>query len=188
MMEPPGGTALVEESISEALDFRRAMRKVASEYGRDDWWFKVWGPNRLVPEGIGEQSDWILESDEEWHGFGNLAEGFNMLDPIKATIITPGLDVQGQFGESGIPASLVSKYLAEHGIVVEKTGLYSFFIMFTIGITKGRWNTLLTALQQFKDDYDRNQPMWRAMPDFCKNFRQYEHLGLRDLCQMVHEA
>src|SRR6516165_10258573 len=28
MMEPPGGTALVEESIKEALDFRRAMRKV----------------------------------------------------------------------------------------------------------------------------------------------------------------
>lgn len=188
MMEPPGGTALVEESISEALDFRRAMRKVASEYGRDDWWFKVWGPNRLVSEGIGEQSDWILGSDEEWHGFGKLADGFNMLDPIKATIITPGLDVQGQFGQTGIPASLVSKYLAEHGIVVEKTGLYSFFIMFTIGITKGRWNTLLTALQQFKDDYDRNQPMWRAMPDFCKNFRQYERLGLRDLCQMVHEA
>ena len=28
MMEPPGGTALVEESLVEALDFRRAMRKV----------------------------------------------------------------------------------------------------------------------------------------------------------------
>ena len=28
MMEPPGGTALVEESIYEALDFRRAMHKV----------------------------------------------------------------------------------------------------------------------------------------------------------------
>src|SRR6218665_3949814 len=28
MMEPPGGTALVEESILEALDFRRAMRQV----------------------------------------------------------------------------------------------------------------------------------------------------------------
>ena len=36
MMEPPGGTALVEESIAEALDFRRAMRKVDEEYG-DDW-------------------------------------------------------------------------------------------------------------------------------------------------------
>ncbi len=27
---------------------------------------------------------------ERWHGFGNLAPGFNMLDPIKATVITPG--------------------------------------------------------------------------------------------------
>jgi arginine/lysine/ornithine decarboxylase len=45
MMEPPGGTALVEESIAEALDFRRAMRKVDEEYG-DDWWFKVWGPGQ----------------------------------------------------------------------------------------------------------------------------------------------
>ena len=35
MMEPPGGTALVEESIQEALDFRRAMRKVDEEYGQD---------------------------------------------------------------------------------------------------------------------------------------------------------
>ena len=71
-------------------------------------------------------------------------------------------------------------------MVVEKTGLYSFFIMFTIGITKGRWNTLLTALQQFKDDYDRNQPMWRILPDFCKEHRQYERMGLRDLCQLIH--
>lgn len=188
MMEPPGGTALVEESIREALDFRRAMRKVASEYGRDDWWFKVWGPSRLAAEDIGEQEDWMLGSDEEWHGFGPIAEGFNMLDPIKATIITPGLDVSGTFAERGIPASLVSKYLAEHGIVVEKTGLYSFFIMFTIGITKGRWNTLLTSLQQFKDDYDRNHPLWRVMPDFCKSYPQYERMGLADLCQMVHQA
>jgi len=40
MMEPPGGSALVEESIMEALDFRRAMRKVDDEYG-DSWWFNV---------------------------------------------------------------------------------------------------------------------------------------------------
>lgn len=116
------------------------------------------GPNRLVSEGIGNRDEWILESNDHWHGFGDLAEGFNMLDPIKATVITPGLDMSGSFGENSIPAALVSKYLTEHGVVVEKTGLYSFFILFTIGITKGRWNTPLTALQQFKDDYDRNQP------------------------------
>ncbi|MCK9510989.1 MAG: arginine/lysine/ornithine decarboxylase [Pigmentiphaga sp.] len=187
MMEPPGGTALVEESILEALEFRRAMRKVEAEFGHDDWWFKVWGPDKLAAEGIGKRDDWMLKANDRWHGFGNLAPGFNMLDPIKATIVTPGLDVSGQFAESGIPAGIVTRYLAEHGVVVEKTGLYSFFIMFTIGITKGRWNTLLTALQQFKDDYDRNQPMWRILPEFCRNTPHYERWGLRDLCQRLHD-
>ncbi len=197
MMEPPGGTALVEESIAEALNFRRAMRKVDEEFGADDWWFQVWGPEELVDEGIGRTADWVLkktdadgvqasDGEESWHGFGDMAPGFNLLDPIKATIVTPGLNMDGRFQDWGIPASIVTKYLAEHGVVVEKTGLYSFFIMFTIGITKGRWNTLLTALQQFKDDFGKNQPMWRAMPEFCAKQPRYERMGLRDLCQHVH--
>lgn len=186
MMEPPGGTALVEESIREALDFRRAMRKVDEDYG-NDWWFQVWGPDRFAEDGIGQPDDWILRANDKWHGFGNLATGFNMLDPIKSTVITPGLDVSGQFSTHGIPAAIVTKYLAEHGVVVEKTGLYSFFIMFTIGITKGRWNTMVTALQQFKDDYDRNQPLWRVLPEFCAAHPRYERMGLKDLCQGIHE-
>lgn len=187
MMEPPGGTALVEESISEALDFRRAMRKVDKEFGKD-WWFKVWGPDRLVDDGIGKPEDWMIRADAKWHGFGDLAPGFNMLDPIKSTIVTPGLDVSGKFAKTGIPASIVTKFLAEHGVIVEKTGLYSFFIMFTIGITKGRWNTLLTALQQFKDDYDRNAPLWRILPEFVGHQPRYERMGLKDLAQSIHEA
>ncbi|WP_417284302.1 Orn/Lys/Arg decarboxylase N-terminal domain-containing protein [Comamonas sp.] len=202
MMEPPGGTALVEESILEALDFRRAMRKVEDEFGDDDWWFEVWGPEALAEEGVGRAQDWIIRGTDEstktrakksgkefdnWHGFGDLADGFNMLDPIKSTIVTPGLDLDGDFDDTGIPASIVTKYLAEHGVVVEKTGLYSFFIMFTIGITKGRWNTMLTALQQFKDDYDRNQPLARILPEFIQQHRRYERMGLKDLCQHVHE-
>ena len=186
MMEEPGGTALVEESITEALDFRRAMRKVDEEWGAD-WWFKVWGPDDLSEEGIEERDAWMLKPGERWHGFNNLADGFNMLDPIKATIITPGLDVDGDFAdEIGIPAAIVTKYLAEHGVIVEKCGLYSFFIMFTIGITKGRWNSLVTALQQFKDDYDKNQPLWKVLPEFVQKNPRYERVGLRDLCTQIH--
>ena len=188
MMEEPGGTALVEESIAEALDFRRAMRKVDEEWGAD-WWFKVWGPDDLSEEGIEERDSWMLNPGDRWHGFGQLADGFNMLDPIKATIITPGLDVDGAFSEDiGIPAAIVTKYLAEHGVIVEKCGLYSFFIMFTIGITKGRWNTMVTELQQFKDDYDRNQPLWKVLPEFCQKLPRYENVGLRDLCQQIHDV
>jgi arginine decarboxylase len=186
MMEPPGGTALVEESILEALDFRRAMKKVDEEWGQD-WWFQVWGPDSFADNGIGSREDWMIRAEDTWHGFGNIAPGFNMLDPIKATIVTPGLSIDGKFGDTGIPASIVTKYLAEHGVIVEKAGLYSFFIMFTIGITKGRWNTLLTALQQFKDDYDKNQPMWRILPEFAAANPRYERMGLRDLCQQIHD-
>ena len=186
MMEAPAGTALVEESIMEALDFRRAMRKVDEEWGAD-WWFKVWGPTDLSEEGIEERDAWMLKPGERWHGFGQLADGFNLLDPIKATVITPGLDVDGDFADWGIPAAIVTKYLAEHGVIVEKCGLYSFFIMFTIGITKGRWNSMLTALQQFKDDYAKNQPMWRILPEFCQKYPKYENMGLADLCQHIHQ-
>jgi arginine decarboxylase len=185
MMEPPGGPALVEESIKEALDFRRAMRKVDEEFG-DSWWFKVWGPQKLAEEGVGDREDWMLEAGGRWHEFGKLAPGFNMLDPIKATVITPGLDMDGEFADWGIPAAIVTKYLAEHGVIVEKTGLYSFFIMFTIGITKGRWNTLVTALQQFKADYDENQPLWRVLPEFIEKYPRYEKTGLKDLCDQIH--
>ncbi|NHQ86426.1 arginine/lysine/ornithine decarboxylase [Iodobacter sp. HSC-16F04] len=185
MMEAPGGTALVEESLVEALDFRRAMRKVDEEFG-DEWWFKVWGPDDLTDEGLDHRDAWMLKSGDNWHGFGDIADGFNMLDPIKATILTPGLDLDGKFSETGIPASIVTKYLAEHGVVIEKCGLYSFFIMFTIGITKGRWNTLVAALQQFKDDYDKNAPLWRILPDFIAQYPQYERIGLKDLCQQIH--
>ncbi len=188
MMEPPGGTALVEESIMEALDFRRAMRKVDEEWGAA-WWFKVWGPDDLSEEGIEDREAWMLKTKARWHGFGKVAKGFNMLDPIKATVITPGLDVEGDFSdEFGIPAAIVTKYLAEHGVIVEKTGLYSFFIMFTIGITKGRWNTLVAALQQFKDDYDKNQQLWRVLPEFVAKHPMYEKMGLRDLCTQIHEV
>src|SRR3977135_30854 len=90
MMEAPGGTALVEESIAEALDFRRAMRKVDDEWGKD-WWFKVWGPGQLSGEGIGSPAQGMLQDQGKWHGLGDLAAGFNMLDPIKATVVTPGL-------------------------------------------------------------------------------------------------
>ena len=188
MMEEPGGTALVEESLTEALDFRRAMRKVDEEWGAD-WWFKVWGPDDLSEEGLEERDAWMLKPGARWHGFGKVAKGFNLLDPIKATVITPGLDVDGDFADDfGIPAAIVTKYLAEHGVIVEKCGLYSFFIMFTIGITKGRWNTLVTALQQFKDDYDKNQPLWKVLPEFIAKHPHYERIGLKDLCTQIHEV
>jgi arginine/lysine/ornithine decarboxylase len=42
------------------------------------------------------------------------------LDPVKVTILTPGMDEQGNMSEEGIPAALVAKFLDERGVVVKK--------------------------------------------------------------------
>jgi arginine decarboxylase len=162
------------------------MRKVDKEFGKD-WWFKVWGPDKLAREGIGRRFDWMLKAGDKWHGFGAWPTGFNMLDPIKCTLITPGLDLSGKLRQDRHPGQHRHQVPGRAWRGGREDGLYSFFIMFTIGITKGRWNTLLTALQQFKDDYDRNAPMWRILPEFCAAHPRYERMGLRDLCQAIHE-
>lgn len=70
--------------------------------------------------------------------------------PIKVSILTPGVAPQGGLMSVGIPACIVTAYLARDGIVVEKTtGLYDP-AAFSIGITKGKWGTLVNTLLDFK--------------------------------------
>ena len=39
-----------------------------------------------------------------------------------------------------------------------------------------------------KDDYDKNQPMWRVLPEFCSSHPKYVKVGLRDLCKELHDT
>ena len=162
------------------------MRKVDDEWGKD-WWFKVWGPDKLADEGIGTRDDWVLKAERTTGTASAIWRRASTCSTRSRPRSSPrAWTCRASSPKTGIPAAIVTKYLAEHGVIVEKTGLYSFFIMFTIGITKGRWNTLVTALQQFKDDYDKNQPIWRVLPEFCQKHPRYESMGLRDLCQQIH--
>lgn len=60
------------------------------------------------------------------------------LDPVKVTILTPGMDEQGNMSEEGIPAALVAKFLDERGIVVEKTGPYNLLFLLVLASIKPR--------------------------------------------------
>ncbi|TRX73495.1 Orn/Lys/Arg family decarboxylase [Pseudomonas mangiferae] len=187
MMEGPAGRSLIQETFDEALSFRRALANLGQNLSAEDWWFTIWQPPRA--EGVEDvaTSDWLLRPDAEWHGFGEVADDYVLLDPIKVTLTTPGLTAGGRLDDRGIPAAVVSKFLWERGLVVEKTGLYSFLVLFSMGITKGKWSTLLTELLEFKRHYDNNVPLSQALPSVIQaDAVRYQGMGLRDLCDELH--
>jgi arginine/lysine/ornithine decarboxylase len=127
-----------------------------------------------------------LHPGESWHGFDGLEDGYCMLDPIKVSVITPGVAVSGGLDKWGIPATLVTAYLHRRGVEVEKTTDFTILFLFSIGITKGKWGTLLNALLDFKHDYDDNTPLSEVLPWLVSNFpRHYGGLGLRDLASKM---
>ncbi|MFG0416286.1 Orn/Lys/Arg decarboxylase N-terminal domain-containing protein [Pseudomonas sp. zjy_8] len=187
MMEGPAGRSLIQETFDEALSFRRALANVRRNLSADDWWFSIWQPGAVDGADDLATGDWVLQPDADWHGFGEVADDYVLLDPIKVTLVMPGLNAAGKLEQQGIPAAVVSKFLWERGLVVEKTGLYSFLVLFSMGITKGKWSTLLTELLEFKRSFDANLPLIDVLPSIAHaGAGRYQGMGLRDLCDALH--
>jgi arginine decarboxylase len=187
MMEQPAGRALVQEMIDEAISFRRAMNAVRKQT-EASWWFDVWEPTIADETPSDTHADWVLKPGEAWHGFADLAENHVMVDPIKVTILSPGLSANGMMQEHGIPAAVITKFLSSRRIEIEKTGLYSFLVLFSMGVTKGKWSTLVTELLNFKELYDSNAPVATAIPSLAAHGDFYAKMGLKDLCDAMHNV
>jgi len=156
---------------------------------KGSWWFEVWQPDAMAKHPTDVTSDWVLNPGDQWHGFEGLAENHVLVDPIKVTILTPGLSADGTMQAHGIPAAVVVKFLSSRRIEIEKTGLYSFLVLFSMGITKGKWSTLVTELINYKDLYDTNAPLKRAMPALAEAHGEaYGKMGLKDLCEQMHRV
>ena len=192
------GEYLTEESIGEAIAFRQAMARLDREMReRDtqDWWFGIWQPDEVDgvpfaevdPHALRQGDAWVLKPGAKWHGFGDLGADYCMLDPIKVTVLTPGQTLEGEMQDSGIPAPLVSSFLSSRGIVVEKTEPYSILVLFSVGVTRGKWGSLVAGLMEFKRYYDANAPLEQVMPDLLANHAErYAGMGLRDLAEAMH--
>ncbi|MEU8621548.1 Orn/Lys/Arg decarboxylase N-terminal domain-containing protein [Streptomyces sp. NPDC048623] len=207
MMDGPQGQSLIDEAITEAIRFRRAVvrtgRRIAAAGDRPGWFFGVWQPDTVTDPATGERIDfvdappsllasdprcWQLEPGADWHGFEGLTEGYCMLDPVKVTLTCPGVTATGDTGDWGIPARILTAYLATRGIVVEKTDSYSTLILFSMGITKGKWGTLMDALMDFKALYDGDAPLQEVLPALVDAHpHRYTGLTLKQLCQDMHE-
>ncbi|EIU0547377.1 lysine decarboxylase, partial [Escherichia coli] len=171
MMKGNAGNRLIDGSIQRAIKFRKEIKRLKME--SDGWFFDVWQPDH-----IDTTECWPLRSDSTWHGFKNIDNEHMYLDPIKVTLLTPGMEKDGTMSDFGIPASIVAKYLDEHGIVVEKTGPYNLLFLFSIGIDKTKALSLLRALTDFKRAFDLNlrvknmlPSLYREDPEFYENMR-----------------
>ena len=206
MMEGPMGLTLTNESISEAVDFRQMMARITHELkdmNERDWWFGTWQPEAIDDAETGaripfsqvpkerlctDPNCWVLHPGETWHGFEGLPDGYCMLDPIKVTVVTPGVNEDGSLADWGIPAPIVVKFLDTKGTINEKSGDYIILFLFSMGVTQGKWGTLVNQFFEFKRLFDRNAPLDEVFPDLTTNYpERYAGMTLRDLAREMHE-
>ena len=205
MMDGPSGEALTGESIAEAIAFRQTLGRLNAEFeARGSWFFNAWQPD-TVREGKGRKKTpfhladpqrlardpraWVLHPEDAWHGFADLEDGYCMLDPIKVSVITPGMARSGKLAASGIPATLLAAYLDAQGIVVEKTTDFTSLFLFSMGVTRGKWGTLVNALLGFHRDILANTRLERAIPALvAAHPERYGALGLADLAVEMFSA
>jgi arginine decarboxylase len=199
MMEGPLGYRLVNESITEAIEFRQEFYKIRNNCrNSNEWFFNLWEPDDVqkiksldthnyVELEEKDQSIWELNPKSKWHGFSDLSKRFTMLDPIKITILTPGINLDTTFQDVGIPAPIVAKFLIKDGVVDEKTSFYSMLFLFSIGVNKSNSINLLNALLLFKKAYDENTQLEEIFPKLMKRHADfYGKISLKDLCDKMH--
>lgn len=198
MMDGAGGLALTRESIDEAVSFRQVIGRLQRDFAKKkEWFFRTWNADKIRHPTTGKAiafedappellattpSCWVLHPGDAWHGFDKLEDDYCMLDPIKVSVLTPGVQDDGTFAKSGFPATLLTAYLDARGIEVEKTSDFAVLFLFSIGITKAKWSTLLAAMLDFKRDYDSDTRLARVLPGLVASYpERYEKLGLRGL-------
>ncbi|MEZ8143121.1 arginine decarboxylase [Enterovibrio norvegicus FF-33] len=198
MMDGNRGHSLTLEVIREAVDFRQAMGRLNREFNQDgDWFFKPWNAETVKDPVSGQsyafedapadllcenQDAWVMHPNDNWHGFKDMPADWCMLDPIKVSILAPGMGDDGHLLDAGVPAALVTLYLGRFGIVPTRTTDFQVMFLFSMGITKGKWATLVNTLMAFKRHYDDNTPLEEALPDLVADFPDfYGNMGLKEL-------
>jgi arginine decarboxylase len=211
MMDEPAGHTIMEETLGDAISFRKAMSSVAhrlriAEENGDGWFFRIYQPERVIDPETGDSvlfeqapdrmllknsSCWTLKPGESWHGFqdADIADGYCMLDPTKVTILMPGVNAQGVVEDSGIPAAILTEFLDGRRVEIARTGDYTVLVLFSVGTSTGKWGALLENLFEFKRLYDTDADLMEAMPELVSRFpERYRNVTLRELSDQMHAA
>lgn len=132
---------------------------------------------------------WNMSKEDNWHGFTKMGKGEAMIDPLKITVKTPGIDVQNaKYEETGIPGAVVAEFLMENHIIRAKNDLNSLLFLLTPGDTKEELDTLLDAFLKFEKYYNDDGLVKDVLPVLYKEYPdRYEGYTVKHLCQEMHE-
>lgn len=194
------GYHLLNKAINRALNFRNEIKKLRAS--SNDWYFDVWQPDNITnlphsqlnAEHMYNHENqknitncFKLKSTDTWHDFKAQDDNHIFLDPIKVTILTPGI-TNNAISDFGIPANIVAMYLDDHGIILEKTGPYSMLFLFSIGVSTPKSMKLLTILNKFKRDFDENKTVQEILPNlYAKYSNFYQNMTIQELARKIHQ-
>ncbi len=204
MMDGNGGQSLTQEVIQEAVDFRQAVARIRRTFAqKKEWFFKPWNVETVKDHSSGRkvafedapsallcnhQDPWVLRPGDTWHGFDDIADDWCMLDPVKVSLLVPGMGDDGKLEKTGVPAALLNAYFTRFGIVPTRVTDFQVMMLFTIGITKGKWGPLLTNLLAFKRDDDTNRALAEVLPEIAAQYPdRYRNVRLHDLGDELFE-
>ena len=216
MMKGQNGEFLWNEAIELAVDIRKKIRRLKSEYyekeGREErrWFFEPFVPDTIsvnnsphtedldnvrwedVPTEVlaKEQQCWEFVEGASWHGYSRICNGYAMIDPNKMLLLTPGIDMKtGEYMDWGIPGPVLGAYMRQRGIVAEKTDFNLILFLITPALESCKAGTLLAELVDFKHHFDNNTMLEDVLPDLVNEFPDvYKGMGLRDVCLQIHNV
>src|SRR6202453_204115 len=208
MMDEPAGPTLMSETLQDAISFRKAMSSIAHRLraAEQGWFFRLYQPEYVFDPLDGktylleEAADGLLTNrstactlkpGEEWHGYQDedIADDYCMLDPAKVTILSPGVNAQGVFGDWGIPAAILTEFLDGRRVEIARTGDYTVLVLFSVGTSKGKWGALLENLFEFKRLYDSEASLEEALPELVLKYpHRYRNVTLKELSDEMHSV
>ncbi len=120
--------------------------------------------------------------------FRRCSAGEAIQSPVKIVVKCPGINIEsGEYEEGGIPGPVVGKYLMEHGIVPEKSDLYSLLFLVTPGRPAEDLDVLYCTLMEFERLYLEDASVETVLPRlYGMNRERYEGVTLHGLCDEMH--
>ena len=131
---------------------------------------------------------WNLSPTDTWHGFNRITSGEAMIDPMKITVVTPGIDItNNKYENDGIPGPIVAEFLMEKRIIRAKNDLNSLLFLLTPGDRQTDLDALLDAFLEFEKFYFEDAPLEKVVPKLAKEYTtRYRGYTLKQLCHEMH--